>query len=199
MGVKGVLGGSLTSGVRNVVRYDQTNNQLYSDFYRRIGGGFWGYIGFDVSPSATFLPQRSLRGGIYRSLSKFELGAGFSYMKFRRSEVYLFIPTVVVYLPADLYYSGSLYYSVLRQTFTFLNRLYKKEGRFRWFLSLSAGTSSERLEAGEDFFRYRTFSAGGGAEYYIEPGLAFGGSLKYEDREGLYRRYGGEMYVRIAW
>lgn len=199
MGVKGVLGGSLTAGMRNVVRYNRANNQLYGDFYRRVGGGFWGYIGLDVSPDATFLPQRSLRGGLYRSLSGFELGAGFSYMKFRRSEVYLFIPTVVVYLPADLFYSGSIYYSLLRQTFTFLNRLYKKEGKFRWFLSLSAGTSSERLEAGEDFFRYRTFSAGGGAEYYLEPGLAFGASVKYEDREGLYRRYGGEVYVRIAW
>jgi len=197
--VKGVSGGTLLGGVRNIVRYDKNNSQFYSEFYRGLGKGFWGYAGFDVSPEATFLPQISLRGGVFKTFSVFELGTSLSYLKFKDSEVYLVIPTIILYLPRSIFYSGRVYYSILSQTYTFHNRIYEREGRFRWFFNLSFGTSSERLQAGEDFFKYRTFSAGTGVEYFIDRGFGLGVNLKYEDREGLYRRYGGEFYVRIAW
>ena len=186
-------------GVKNVVRYDKTNNQFYSEIYRSLGKGFWGYAGFDISPDASFLSQRSFRVGVYKTLSGFELGTAFSYLKFKTSEVYLIIPTVIFYLPKGIFYSGSLYYSVLSQTYTLLSRLYDREGKLRWFVTLSFGTSSERLQAGEDFFRYRTFSVGGGGEIQLNRRVFLGGEVKYEDRESLYRRYGGEVYVHFSW
>ncbi|GEM_PF-3578290 len=199
MSVKRVAGGTLIAGIRNVVRFNKTNNQLYGDFYRKVVKGYWGFAGFDLSPDARFLPRYSLRGGIFRSLSSLEAGLSFSFMRFPRSEVYLLIPSAVFYLPADLFYSANLYISVKRGTFTLLNRLYREKGPLKWYLSLSAGTSSERLQAGEDFFRYRTLSFGGGAEYDIVKNFSLGVEGKYEIREGLYRRYGGEVYGIYRW
>ncbi len=195
----GILGGSLIGRVGLVNRFGRENFQLGLDYYRRIGGGFWGYLSGDISPEADFLPQYSLGGGIFRSYSRIEPGVNIRYMRFRNSEVLLLVPSLTVYLPEGVYHTATLYLNVKRSTFSLLNRFGYKDRQKELFLSISFGTSSERLQAGEDFVRYSTFSAGAGGELRLTERFSLGASFKFEDRRGLYRRFGVSGYGRLWW
>ncbi len=195
----GILGGSLIGRVGLVNRFGRENSQLGLDYYRRIGGGFWGYLSGDISPEADFLPQYSLGGGIFRSYRRIEPGVNLRYMRFGSSEVFLLAPSVTLYFPEGTYHTATLYLNVKRSTFSLLNRFGYKDRRKELFFSISFGTSSERLQAGEDFIRYSTFSAGAGGELRLTERFSLGASIKFEDRRGLYRRFGVSAYGRLWW
>ncbi len=196
--LKGFWRGSLVGTFRAVNRFGRTNYQAGAEFYRGLGKGFWGYLQADTSPDRDFLPLYSFGGGLFRSYPRFELGTGVRYMRFKNSDVFLVIPSVILFYKS-FYDSVSLYFNPARSTYTLLNRLGYRDGRKHLFLSVSAGTSSERLQAGEDFVRYSTFSFSAGGELRVKRNLNVGGSMRYEDREGLYRRYGIEIYGRLFW
>ena len=159
----------------------------------------WGYISIDLSPDPSFLPQFSAGGGLFRTLKGFEIGTSVRYMSFRRSEVILLIPSFILYLPRGFFYTASLYLNVDGGTYTLANRLSYKRDRWYAFLYVSAGTSSERLEATEDVLKYRTSSFGFGAEYRINKKFSFGTSFIKEYRAGLYTRRGFDIYGRYWW
>lgn len=195
----GILGGSLVGTFRLVNRFNKENSQFALEFYRRIGRGYWGYLSGDLSPEADFLPEYSLGGGVFRSLRRAEVGSSFRFMRFSTSRVLLIIPSATIYLPNSLYHTLNLYFNVERSTYTLLNRLTWDNGTNRLFASFSFGTSSERLQAGEDFVRYSTYSLSLGGELRIRKRFGLGGGLYLENREGLYRRYGLEGYGRFWW
>lgn len=197
--VKNILIGSLVGGVRLVNRFGEDNTQVYFEYYRRIVKGWWGYVAGDISPNASFLPSHSLGGGVFRAMGGYELGSSVRYMKFSSSEVLLLVPSAVIYLPKNFFHSASIYLNPKRGTYSFLNRLSYRGVRLRGYVSFSVGTSSERLQAGEDFTRYSTFSTSAGMEYRLRKRFSVGGSFRVENREGLYRRYGVEAYGRFWW
>ncbi len=195
----GILGGSLIGRVGLVNRFGRENSQLGLDYYRRLGRGFWGYLSMDLSPEGDFLPQYSLGGGIFRSYRKIEPGVNIRYMRFRNSEVLLLAPSLTVYLPEGVYHTTTLYLNLLRSTFSLLNRFAYRDRDRELFFSISFGTSSERLQAGEDFFEYSTFSLGAGGELRLTNRFSLGASVKFEDRTKLYRRFGVSGYGRLWW
>ncbi len=195
----GIFGVSLIGRIGLVNRFGKENSQLGLDYYRRLGRGFWGYLSGDLSPEADFLPRYSLGGGVFRSYRRLEPGVNLRYMRFRDSEVFLLAPSITLYLPKGAYHTATLYLNVKRSTFSLLNRFGYKDRQKELFLSISFGTSSERLQAGEDFVRYSTFSAGAGGELRLTDRISLGASLKFEDRRGLYRRYGVSAYGRLWW
>ena len=120
-------------------------------------------------------------------------------MRFKNSEVYLLIPSTTVYLPKNFFYSANIFFNLKRKTYTLLSKLSYETQKVEAYVSLSAGTSSERIEAREDFFRYRTNSFAIGGEYRLSSRLSFGGSFKHEYREKLYVRQGFDLYGKLWW
>ncbi len=197
--IKDVWKGSLMGGFRLINRFNRNNSQLYTEYYRKIRKNWWGYITGNISPGADFLPMYGLGGGVFRSFGRYELGSGLRYMKFKSSEVFLIVPSTIIYLPRNFYHTASLYLNLQRSTFSFLNRLAYKSNKVTGFASISFGTSSEKLQAGEDFTKYSTLSASVELEYRISRRISLGGSIYMEEREGLYKRYGAEVYGRLWW
>ncbi len=197
--LENLLNGSLIGGVRLVNRFRKDNTQIYGEYYRRLAKAWWGYVSGDLSPNATFVPVYSIGAGAFRTMGGYELGSSFRYMRFRNSDVFLLIPSAVIYLPKDFYHSISLYLNPQRGTLSLVNRLTYRGSRLRGFASFSLGTSSEQLQEGEDFTRYSTFSSSAGLEYRISERVSLGGSVRLENIEGLYRRYGVEVYGRLWW
>ena len=195
----GILGGSLIGKVGLVNRFGRENSQLELDYYMKLGGGSWGYISGNLSPDADFLPEYGLGSGVFRSYRRVEPGLNIRYMRFTDSEVLLLSPSLRVYLTERVYHTATLYINLRRSTFSLLNIFgYKDSERF-FFLSISFGTSSERLQAGEDFFEYSTFSLGAGGELRLTSRFSLGTSIRFEDRSGLYRRFGVSSYGRLWW
>lgn len=120
-------------------------------------------------------------------------------MRFKNSKVFLLIPSITLYLPKDFMNTTSLYFNLERSTYTLYNRIFKRAPDKEVFLAFSVGTSSERLQAQEDFIRYSTYSLSAGVEKKVKKNFSLGGSLKTEYREGLYRRNGVEVYGRYLW
>ncbi len=196
---KNILKGTLIAGYRAVNRFNNHNDQVYGEFYRSITKGYWGYISGDFSPQADFLPVYSLGGGIFKTFKKGELGMGFRYMRFENSQPFLLIPAAIIYISDNSTYRISLFLNTKRDTYTLVNRFSYKGERFNSFFSFSFGTSSERREYREDFYRYSTFSLAFGSEYRVNRKWSIGASFRWENRQGLYKRYGGEIYGKYWW
>ena len=197
--LKNLLPGSLIGTVRVVNRFRKENKQLGLEYYRKLFPKWWGYLSSDFSPEADFLAKYSFGGGVFRSMKSLEVGGNVRYMRFKNSEVLLLIPSVFMYLPLNMSNQTSLYINPKRGTYTLLNKLYYTGEKLESFVSLSMGTSSERLEAREDFLRYSTLSISAGFEYDLSKRFSLGGSFKFENRKELYKRYGIEGYARFRW
>ncbi len=197
--LKGIVRGTIIGGYRLVNRFGKDNFQLYMDLYRGLGRGFWGYVSLDTSPNASFLPRFSLGGGLYRSFSRYELGLNTRYMRFRSSEVLLLTPSLILFPSSRVAVTLNLYVNAPRKTFTLYTRLTYEGDRTELFASASAGNSSERLQAREDFVRYSTYSFGAGLEREVIKNLRIGAFFRMEVREGLYTRRGAGIYGRVSW
>ncbi len=197
--LKGLFSGSLVANLRLVSRFNRSDTQLGLEYYRKILPKWWGYLSSDISPDADFLPEYSLGLGAFRSLGGAEVGTSLRYMNFASSKVLLLIPSIAMYFPKGFSSHTALFINPKRGTYTLLNRLFYEKDRLETFVSFSVGTSSERLEAREDLLRYSTLSLGGGLEYRLSRNYVLGGSVKWENRSGLYKRYGVEGYARYRW
>ncbi|MDQ7038099.1 MAG: YaiO family outer membrane beta-barrel protein [Aquificota bacterium] len=191
--------GTLIAGVKLANRFRKDNFQFYGEYYRKLLKGTWGYVSADFSPNHTFLPEYSAGGGIYRYMLGNEWGINVRFMKFRNSDVFLLIPSAIIYLPGDVLYRVNLYLNTGRGTYSLLNVLERKGKTITLFAGLSFGTSSERLQAGEDFRRYNTLSIRAGAELALTRGMSVRLVVRREVREGLYTRNGVELYGGFGW
>jgi YaiO family outer membrane protein len=90
-------------------RFGLEDNQLYMEIYPYLGKTRWGYFSFSYSPDASFLPKTTYGFEIFQSLNKFEISFGYNHMNFKDSNVDMFFPGFILYLPKDFILEEKLY------------------------------------------------------------------------------------------
>ena len=161
---------------------------------------FYGTLGFTYSPDARFLPRTTFRGEGTYVHNGLEYSLGYTRMNFDNDGVNIVVLGVLDYLKPALSLNERLYVVPDKGTFSLLSTLnYEPTHRLRCYYSLGLDTASETIRERNAVDRYFTVTNRLGIEYRPIAWLSGGSELFEEYRNGLYNRYGIQLFVRYWW
>lgn len=194
---------SLTAAIGSMSKYSLTDTQIGLG----VGGGkgekspFSWDVAFSISPEARILPRTTAAAEVTRGFSGFEASLGYTRMDFKESSANIVVPGILWYIPSTAITLSERFYFVPEtggySSLTTLN--YEPDHRLRYFASLGAGTSAERISTNQDYQRLQTVSARIGTEYRYTVRYSIGAEASIEHRGNLYDRKGATLYMRYWW
>jgi len=184
-----------------VHRYDKDDAEFGTEVTFPIQNyPFYGTLGFTYSPDAEFLPQTTFRGEGTYVHNGMEYSLGYTRMNFRNDGVNVMVVGILGYLAPTLSLNERLYFVPGKGPFSLLSTLnYEPSHRLRGYYSLGLGTASETIEERNAVDRYFTVSNRLGVEYRPIASVSGGGEIFDEFRNGLYNRYGIQLFVKYWW
>jgi len=181
-------------------RFGLEDNQLYMEIYPYLGKTRWGYLSFSYSPDASFLPKTTYGFEVFQGLSKFEISFGYNHMSFKDSNVDMFFPGFILYLPKDFILEEKLYLVPKTDSYSFVTTISKEVVcKFLVKYSFGFGTISERLTTLSDIQKFSSYFHLFETEYRFKENFSIGLDFLYENRENLYTRRGLGLFLRYWW
>ncbi|GLI39196.1 tetratricopeptide repeat protein [Geobacter hydrogenophilus] len=184
-----------------VHRYDKDDAEFGAEVtFPLQNRPYYGTLGLTYSPDANFLPQTTFRGEGTYVRNGMEYSLGYTRMNFRDDGVNILVAGVLGYLAPTVTLSERLYVVPEKGTFSLLSTLhYEPTHLLRSYYSLGIGTASETNHELNATDRYFTVSNRLGVEYRPIASISGGGEIFDEFRDGLYNRYGIQLFVKYWW
>lgn len=177
--------------------------ELYSPLWRRA----WGYLAAQGTINPDFSPNYSIVGEVSQGLgivhpllSMFETSFGYRRLSYKTDDIDLFMPSVTVFLPLNVWVTEKLYYVPDTGALTLASQVtWRPTNRLQLFASFSFGTSGERIVATQDVARVSSHAVQGGLTFPVTDRISMEATGYYEDRGLLYVRRGGSFSIIYHW
>ena len=191
---------TLIGGLSNIERFGLKDTQLHLEIYPPLGEKRWGYISFYYSPSPEFLPKTVYSGEIYQGYKNFEFSFGYMHMDFKDTNVDIFIPGLIIYLPHNLVLEEKFYYIPKTYNYSLVNSLVYEILCKLWVkYSFGIGNTSEKLTTYGEIFKYNTYFHKFEFNYRINHNFGLGVEYLYEHRTNLYNKNGINFFIKYWW
>ena len=170
------------------------------EIYPYLGNTRWGYFSFSYSPDSSFLPKTTYGFEIFQTLNKFEISFGYNHMNFKDSNVDIFSPGFILYLPKDFILKEKLYLVPKTNSYTLVTTISKEiVCKLSIKYGFGFGTISERLTTLSDIQKFSSYFHLFETEYRFKENFSIGLDFLYENRENLYTRRGLGLFLRYWW
>lgn len=208
------LEGGLPIGRATAVgRYEQIHRfrfddpQIGAELYSPLWTGAWGVAHGTVGPGARIIPQWSAGGSLHQSLAPihpslapWEPFVGYQHLHFTRTAVHIISPGFTWYFPHNVWMTETLYLVPDTGASTLMSQLtWRPLPRLQTFIAGGFGTQGERLTAQMDIQRITTRVYKAGVEFPLSSHWSAGLVITHEDRETLYRRQEGRVFLSYVW
>lgn len=185
-----------------VSRYGEHDAQLGGELYINLSedrrrtlmlAGFF-------APSASFLPHYALKAELGQAVGRWELALGGTRLAFADEAVHLVTPRLSWYLPNGWSLAEQLHVVVENGTVSsHTSVMWQPTYRVSSKLGVTIGETGERLGDARDLERFFTIGGRVESEYRVTPLVSMGAEFFYENRERLYEKTGGGLFIRRWW
>lgn len=178
--------GSVIGRVQYANRFSTDAVQFNVDAYPTITEGLYAYLNLGYSPSSIF-PRFRLGTSLYKSLpAAFEAEAGFRYLDFVSSDVWIYTVSLSKYY-GNYLFTGRSYFVPSGEgnshSFSLLIRRYLSGSKKYIGISSGFGSASEEIRFEEDIQRLDSWFINVEAQFPVSPRVNIGGNAGYDSEE----------------
>lgn len=199
------LGMTWIGSTASIHRYALTDRQNGLEIYSDLGDKSskrWGFLSVYQSSNPYFLPTLDYSAGIYQGVfHDTELGLVYRHMIFQNTSVDIYKPSIALPLPWNngMRLTEDLYWVPSSHSYASVSTLaYDQIEHLHLYYALTLGNGYE-VTGVDPLLHTRTFSQTIGGDWRFSPSWSVGSSLTDGRRTNLYRRSGGEIFLKYFW
>ncbi|MDD5052803.1 MAG: YaiO family outer membrane beta-barrel protein [Sulfuricurvum sp.] len=189
----------------SIHRYALTDRQNGLEVYRNLGektSKRWGFISLYQSPNPYFLPLWDYSAGIYQGIFQdTEIGLVYRRMIFQNASIDIYKPSIAFPIPWNntMRLTEELYLVPSSHSYANVSTLaYDPTEHLHLHYALTLGNGYE-VTGADPLLHTRTFSQAIGGDWRFSPSWSIGIALTDGRRTNLYRRSGGEIFLKYFW
>ncbi|MDD4854979.1 MAG: YaiO family outer membrane beta-barrel protein [Sulfuricurvum sp.] len=191
--------------IASLHRYALSDHQNGMEVYSGLGekeARRWGYLSLYQSPSPSFLPKYDYSAGVYQGIFQdSEIGFVCRRMMFKDTSVDIYKPSITIPLPfinatsltEELYFVPKTHSYAAVSTFAYNPTEYT-----HIYYALTLGNGYE-VTGVDPLLHTQTFSQALGGSWRFKPSWSIGTAITDGRRSNLYRRTGGEVFLKYFW
>lgn len=186
-------------------RYGLSDHQYGLEVYSGLGAKEarrWGYLSLYQSPNPFFLPKYDYSAGVYQGIfQNSEIGFEYRRMMFKDTSVDIYKPSVTIPLPfinaASL--SEEFYYVPKTHSYAIVSTFADNPTEYTHiYYALTLGNGYE-VTGVDPLLHTQTFAQTLGGSWRFSPSWSIEAAITDEWRSNLYRRTGGEIFLKYFW
>lgn len=191
--------------VASLHRYALYDHQYGIEVYSGLGekeARRWGYLSLYQSPNPFFVPKYDYSAGVYQGIFQdSEIGFEYRRMMFKDTSVDIYKPSVTIPLPfinaASL--SEELYYVPKTHSYAIVSTFADNPTEYtRIYYALTFGNGYE-VTGVDPLLHTHTFTQALGGSWRFSPSWSIAAAITDGRRSNLYRRTGGEIFLKYFW